>query len=538
MINKLYSTIIDALFDRADEMPDSLAYSVEGDSISYGLIKEEVLKIAENLAKKGLKKGDRCMVILPTGLNAIKLLYAVQILGAIPIMIDPNLPAQLIVKRMNIIGCYFVVISEDKRTDLNDFVKNKGKSFCVESEEDICHTVNQAPSFIRRSPLPEDIAFLQFSSGSTGEPKAIIINYNNLNAFLTSAISKFGGIRENDRFVTWVPLHHDLGLVRFIFGPLFWGCPSYLVKPSISNLRKWLKVISKVNGTITHSPDFGYRIAARMVNPKDVDIRSLRFAGTGGEPARYSTIKDFEKKFGLKDVIKPGYGLAEATLGVVCLSYGESLRVDSMGNPSCGRIYQNAIEAQAVGEDGKRADLGEPGEIRIRGPAVSCGYYNSNGAIKDIKRNGWFYTGDVGAMDADGHFYILGRKRALIKRGGALVIPREIEEIVDQNECIRLSAVIGCMNKSGSEGIVVIAEVRQNDKQLNKGPVEIAEEVAGDIKDGTSYMPNEIVLVSAHTIPRTLNGKIQYGILKDRYAKGTLSNYGNILYGKIIGNAV
>ncbi len=177
-----------------------------------------------------------------------------------------------------------------------------------------------------------------------------------------------------------------------------------------------------MRATITGSPDFGYRIAARTIDPEGIDLRALRFATNGGEPARLGTIERFEQRFGLSRVVRPDYGLAEATLGFTSLAAGEPLRTDSAGNMSCGRPF-DGLEIKIIDADGQTLSAGQPGDILVRGIPVFAGYFNDPISTQSVLRDGWLYTGDIGSLDEDGHLYVLGRKRALIKRAGVLIPP-------------------------------------------------------------------------------------------------------------------
>jgi acyl-CoA synthetase (AMP-forming)/AMP-acid ligase II len=517
------STIIESLFARADTAPDDLAYVVdETDTITYGHLREEVLRTAAALANQGLEQGQCCALILPTGLDFIRILYATQALGAIPIALNPGLPAELILRRLRLVHGELVIAQEPVLAALRAAATRDHSSLHIVPVEDIRNTrPRTGPPLVNVG--PEALAYLQFTSGTTGEPRAAMISHQNLIASLRAAITRLE-ITPADVFVSWVPLHHDLGLVRFVFGPLFFGCPVYLLQPSITNLRGWLETATRVRATITGSPDFGYRIAARTVDPQGIDLRALRFATNGGEPARLGTIERFEQRFGLSGVLRPGYGLAEATLGVTSLAAGEPLRTGDAGNVSCGRPFDGS-EIKIVDAEGRALSAGHPGVILVRGTPVFAGYFHDPVATRPVRRDGWLYTGDIGSLDDDGHLSVLGRKRALIKRAGALIPPREIEEVIDQIDGVRLSAAIGHSRTadSGTEDVIVIAEVRPDVATSEASRAALARLIVGEVTRAIGFTPREAVLVSPRTIPRTYSGKIQYDRLRQLYAEGALA---------------
>jgi fatty-acyl-CoA synthase len=523
-------TIIDILSLHAKHTPEALAYSVEGEGITYGRLLEEMLQTAMALADSDLKEGDRCAIILPTGIDFIRLLYAIQSLGAAPTAINPGLSTELILRRIQVAGCKLAIATGSTLENLKTTASPGFSPPPVKSPEEVrCSSACAIPGHSRTDLA--GTAFLQFTSGTTGDTKAAIITHKNLMAHLR-VTADFMRIKEGDVFVGWLPLYHDLGLVQFIFAPLYSGCPCYLIQPSILNLPKWLETISRERGTITACPDFGYRIAARIVNPKGIDLNTLRIAKNGGEPVRLSSIEQFERRFGLSGVVRPAYGLAEATLSVTCLAPGEPLRTDARGNLSCG-LPIGDTKIKIVDQKGKKLSPGETGEILIKGPQIFTGYFDDEKATKKSLKNGWLYTGDLGTLDSDGHLYIFGRKRALIKRAGAMLVPREIEDLADRVNGIRFSAAVGFSpGREETEEVVVIAEVRARHEKTIDDLDTITLNIMNEIKKGLGFPPFEIVLVSESTIPRTPNGKIQYDKLRLLYSSGALAQQGVILHGK------
>lgn len=515
------TTIIDILLLRAKHTPGALAYSIEGEGITYGRLLKEVMQTASSLVDMGIKKGDRCAIILPTCLDFIRLLYGIQFIGAVPAAVNPGLAPELILRRMQVIGCSLAVaqgatLETLKRTGIPGFTPPPVRS----PEEIRVSSIGSACS--SRAIDPDDTAYLQFTSGTTGDIKAAVIRHKNLMAHL-NVTADFLGIKEKDILVAWLPLYHDLGLVQFVFAPLYSGCPGYLIQPSILNLKKWLETISRERGTVTACPDFGYRIAARVVSPDGLDLSSLRIAKNGGEPVRLSTIQGFERRFGLSGVVLPAYGLAEATLSVSCLPPGEPLRVDKKGNLSCGPPLPDT-EIKIIDQKGKGLPPGETGEILIKGPQIFAGYFNDEGATRQSLKKGWHHTGDLGTLDRDGHLYIFARKRALIKRAGAIVVPREVEDLADRVKGIRFSAAVGHSPvKDGTEEVIVVAEVKDDNERTVDDLETIAINILNEIKKGLGFPPFEIVLVSKGAIPRTPNGKIQYDKLKRLYSTGELA---------------
>jgi acyl-CoA synthetase (AMP-forming)/AMP-acid ligase II len=529
-------TIIDVLFQRAEEKPDVLAYDIEGDSVTYGQLLEEVQKTAGNLSDLGLKKGDRCALILGTGLDLIRFLFAVQLLRATPAILNPALSAETLNRRIDKMRSHWVIAQEPVIEELKTAAggRKSEESFIV-----IGQVLNQeASNHLTEKPVidPEETAFFQFTSGTTGEPRIAVLSHKNLVSILSANLEKLGGIRPDDIAVTWVPLHHDMGLVRFVFGPLFFGCPCYLLPPTMLGIKNWLSKISDIRGTLTGGPDFAYRIATRMTGAADVNLTSLRYGATGGEMVRKSTIDHFESKFNLSNIIHPGYGLAESTLAATLQDMGDPLHQDKWGNVSCGTPCGD-IKIRIINEAGRPLPAGKEGEILLKGASIFSGYFEDKEATTRTLQNGWLHTGDIGLLDKDGHLYVLGRLKAMIKRSGQTIIPREIEEVVDQLNGIRFSVAIGLMNKKegGKEELIVIAEIREKKTADLDGLVmQISETVKKTLGSG----PDNVLLVSAGTIPRSQSGKIKYNLLREIITEGTLNQFGEILSGQIISYAI
>ncbi|HYG62168.1 MAG TPA: AMP-binding protein, partial [Thermoanaerobaculia bacterium] len=367
-----------------------------------------------------------------------------------------------------------------------------------------------------------DIAFLQPTSGTSGEARAAIITQRNVMASLRTA-RELLGIGPDDVLVGWVPPWHDLGLLRFVLGPVYFGAPCHLVTPAIRTLPLWLRTASDVRATIVGAPDFAYRLATRLVDPAGLDLSALRYATNGGEPVRRSTIAAFEERFGVPGVIRPGYGLAEATLGVTGLLPGEPLRVDERGNVSCGRPLPG-VEVRVAREEG---DAGDTGEILVRGPAVFAGYFDAEEATREALRDGWLHTGDMGRLDADGHLYVLGRRRALLKRGGAPLAPRELEEAVEGVPGLRAAAAVGLPPAPGAatEEIVLAVEADPASE-----PRRLAAAVAGAVEAALGFAPDRVMVLAPRTLPRTANGKVRHQVLRDELVEGGLERRGAVLF--------
>jgi acyl-CoA synthetase (AMP-forming)/AMP-acid ligase II len=358
-------------------------------------------------------------------------------------------------------------------------------------------------------PAPEDIAYLQFTSGTSGDPRACAVSHRALTTAM-AAMQEGYEMTSRDVLANWLPLHHSSGLVRHVFGTVSCACPSFLIRPSATGLARWLHLISDVRATVTTSPDFAYRLAARMVSPSEVDLHSLRIATSGGEAVRASTITTFEERFGLARIVQPAYGLSEATLAVASCAPRDELRTDDAGHVSCGCSLPG-VEIRVVDEAGAACPPGVEGEIQIRGEVLFSGYFGDAASTRDVFRRDWLQPGDRGAIDPAGRVYLRSRTRAMIKRGGAGISPKEIEEPVERLAGVYCAAAIGIDRGGCTEEIVVVVEVL--DAQSREA-ARLAMDVQRVAAAAVGVMPASVLIVPRLAIPRTAGGKVRLAELR------------------------
>ena len=438
-------TIAMALDQRNRDTPDALAFAFGNESLTYRQLSDDAESLARTLLNDGIERGDRVAILMPAGLDLVRAFYALQRIGAVPCIFDPHVPAATTARRIDAIR---------PRRTLTE-ISRGGAGF---------QPAHEARAESPRPFDPNAIAFLQQTSGTSGEPLAAVVLQRNVVASLDSIRERIDP-SPGDVLVGWVPPWHDLGLLRFLIGPVFFGLPCHLIPPAVKTIPQWLSTITTTRGTITGAPDFAWRLATRLVDAAAVDLRSLRWATNGGEPVRATTIEAFESRFGLKNVLCPGYGLAEATLGVSTTRGGDALRVDEHGNVGCGKPLKD-VEVRI-----------EADEILVRGPNVFAGYFDADDATARALRGGWLHTGDFGKLDADGNLYVLGRQRAMIKRGGVALAPRELEEAAQSVAGVRVAAALGV--PSGlTEEIVVVVEAEGDASSIE---IAVAADAGGDV---------------------------------------------------------
>ena len=481
------ATLRDALVARAAAEPDRLAYDDGRRTVTYRELLERAAGQAERLTAAGVGPRDRVVLAMSSDVSFAEAFWAVQLLGATTCALNPAVPGETLARRAERVRPRLVV--RDGMLDGAAPAKGLPPEPPVETG---------------------DVAILQPTSGTSGEPRAAMIRHSNVLAYQHGLDETLA--RHRDVFVTWVPPWHDLGLVRFVIGGVIFGAECHIVEPAVRTIPLWFETVSRTRCTVTGGPDFAYRFATRMVDPASVDLSSLRAATDGAEPVRQATIEEFEARFGIGGAVIPGYGLAEATLGVTSHQAGTPLDVDERGNVSCGRPRPGT----EVRIDG---DPSTPGEILIRGPTVFAGYLDEPEATAVVLRDGWLHTGDTGYLDDDGRLYVLGRLRAMIKRGGGVVAPREIEEAAERVDGVRVAAAVGVPDPTGTEAAVVAVEdPRAGSREADAVAGAVSQAVAAAV----GFAPARVAVVPRRTIPRTENGKVRHARLRELVMEGVI----------------
>jgi acyl-CoA synthetase (AMP-forming)/AMP-acid ligase II len=472
-----HDTLGELLAARAGATPSGLAFADERRSATFGELHERADTLAGRFTRMGVRAGDRVAVVLPAGVGFAETFWALQLIGAVSCAFNPVALRQTLARRVSSIRPRLVV------TDELELPAGRARVPAVAGDRGA-------------------LAFLQRTSGSSGEPRAAMLTHGNVLAQL-SATQEGEHIGADDVLVSWVPPWHDFGLVRFMIAPVWFGMPCHIVRPAIRTIPDWLATIGRVGATHTGAPDSAYRLACRLVDPASVDLSSLRYAANGGEAVRLSTIERFEERFGVPGTVAPGYGLAEATLGVTAHLPGERPAQDARGNVSCGTPFPG-VELRVAGTPDA------PAEILVRGDIVFGGYLDAPQETAAALRDGWLHTGDVGYLDGRGRLYVLGRQKAMIKRGGGVVAPREIEDAAHTVAGVGLAAAVGMGETPAGERVIVVVEAGDAGAEA----AAMSAGVSAAIRDSLGFSPHDVLVVRPRTIPRTTNGKVRYGELR------------------------
>ena len=392
---------------------------------------------------------------------------------------------------------------------------------------------------------PERLAVLQFTSGSTAEPKGVMLPDRCLVANV-DAIASALGISAADRAVSWLPLYHDMGLIGMLMTPMLTGFELVLGAPTdfLGSPECWLQWISEYRGTITAGPNFAYALAARALRRSGpLDLSSWRLALNGAEPVDPTAVETFcaaaaPHGFAATSAF-PVFGMAEATLAVTFPAIGGGMQVDHVDRVALETERYAAPAAGGTAESRRLAVLGRPlegfelricdpetgdrlrdrevGELELRGPSITPGYYQNAAATDAAFHDGWFRTGDLAYL-VEGQLVVCGRLKDMIIVGGRNVFPEDVERAAGAVDGVRAGNVIAFGSDRrrgrgrGKEAIIVVAETRADD---DTEPVRDA--VKNRVTDAVGVPPVEVVLVRPGSLPKTSSGKLQRSLCRDRY---------------------
>jgi acyl-CoA synthetase (AMP-forming)/AMP-acid ligase II len=505
------TTLTELMRRRAALSPARQYFHLYGQTVGYGELWERSGRYAASLARAGVGPGDKVALIYPTCAEFFYTFFGACRIGAVPVPLYPTLGVEPTAAVLTDAEAAAVATIGWFRAGVDESARLAGVRTILEPP-DLEADAPPAPFVEARE---DDLAFLQYTSGSTGQPRGVMLTHANV-VSTVKFMAEAAGVTESDRVVSWLPLYHDMGLIGCSFTPPLAGTPLWLLPPDLRSPRQWLELITEVRATFTVSPDFGYRNCVRNVHDTaGLDLSSLRAALSGAEPVRTSTIQAFERHFGLKNVIAPCYGLAEATLAVAIWPFGTPLRIDASGRFISAGLPCRGVSIRIL-PPGDAREPAEPlpalteGEICVKSPGVMRGYYNNAEATaRVLTPDGWLRTGDLGFLDADGYLFVTGRLKDVLILGGENLAPVDVEELVDHVPGVRYSAAVGVeSDRTGTQRLYVVAEVRDESGSPDAYHRLVAD-IVRRVHEGRGHRPARVLLVRAGTIPKTSSGKIQ-----------------------------
>lgn len=528
--------------------------SDEPECISYIKLLQGAEAVATGLQKQGLSPGDSVAIMLPTSRDYLFSFFGILLAGAVPVPIYPPVrPSQLEdhlrrhVRILDNAGARLLITVPEARLAAGLLRAQVDSLKAVVTPTQL----QEADGGFQPVPVqPDDTAFLQYTSGSTGQPKGVVLTHANLLANIR-AMGEAIEATSSDVFVSWLPLYHDMGLIGAWLGSLYYAMPLVLMSPLgfLARPSRWLWRIHRHRGTLSAAPNFAYELCLSKIAEQDIhglDLSSWRMAFNGAEPVSPNTVKNFADRFsgyGLaENSIAPVYGLAEVAVGLAfpppgrgavidrvqrdaLLSRGEALPAeaddeDAREIVACGQPL-HGYQIRIVDAAGQELPDRRQGHIEFQGPSATSGYYRNAAATRELFRHGWLGTGDLGYIAA-GDLYLTSRVKDLIIRGGRNLYPYETEEAVGDIPGIRKGCVVlfGAQDKKhGTERLILLAESRAQDKQVLADLQEKAMQTATDI---LGMPPDEVIVAPPHTVLKTSSGKLRRSVVQELHEQGKL----------------
>ncbi|MET9763734.1 fatty acyl-AMP ligase [Streptomyces sp. NPDC006372] len=553
-----FPSILHALAAEAERGPDGSGLTLvpepgREETLRYDGLLEAVARSAAALRERGIGRGDRVLLCLPTGRPFVTAFLGSQLLGAMPTAISlpvsfggaAGFEAQL----KDLVGYLRPTAIVTTAAVIENLPHLGGTQLFDGAELYARATASDAPQEPLRLPDGDDLALIQCTSGSTGTPKGVMISHAALAANCEQLIGAFGWTRE-DTMVSWAPLYHDMGLLTGVLCPVFAGASTVLMPPTrfLRAPAEWLRLISTHRGRFATGPNFAYGYVTARVRDDElegVDLSSWRMALCGAEPIQPGTARRFTERFarwGLPaDAFTPGYGMAEATLVISTTRPEEPFTYDSIDRTAAvtdaravdvdPRQHPDALQIVDCGEpvvgaevrivDGEGRTLGENeiGHVQFRSPSRTAGYFDLPEATDaSIAAPDWWKTGDIGYLRG-GRLRITSRAKDLIIIRGANYFPSDFEQAAETVPGVRLGAVIAVGHRddgSDSEELHLIVETELEAERHE----ELRRSVRAAVSARTGVRAAAVHLVPRRSIPKTTSGKLQRSKAREMFVEG------------------
>jgi acyl-CoA synthetase (AMP-forming)/AMP-acid ligase II len=547
-------SLVDLLRRRAAEQPGDRAYVFVSDrgaeqaTLTFAELELRAEAVAARLAELG-RPGERALLLFASSLDFIVAYFSCLLAGVIPVPLMPPRRNSRDDSAAIVANCSprFAITNSQlgqARPDIVARFQASGIEWIV--VDSVANRATDRPRPLA-NPGPEDIAFLQYTSGSTSEPKGVMVTHGNLLANLEMIRRTFGNTRRST-YANWVPLYHDMGLIANVLQSLYVGALCVLSAPVtfIQRPVTWLRSIHNYRAEVAGAPNFAFDLCVERVRPdevKDLDLSCWKFAFNGAEPVRADTIDRFAAAFGPcgfdHRAMRPLYGMAEATVLISGGSRGSApiirtvcrsaFRRGQVAAPAsdddahrvvgCGRNVVGQSIAIVHPETRRRLGADQIGEIWVNGPHVCRGYWHNPEAtrsafqtrIEGEDERAWLRSGDLGFLDEQGELFITGRIKDVIIVRGINHYPQDIESTVyGCHPALRrhCGATFSVLDENAREKVVLVQEV----ERAHRHRLEL-EDILGSIREAVAneheIALDAIVLVRPGTIPKTTSGKVQ-----------------------------
>jgi acyl carrier protein len=553
------ATFVDILQGRAQAHPERVQVHLleedGGQEISYGQLLERASLVAAGLCAAGLKREETVAIMLPTGADFFYAFFGVMLAGGIAVPIYPPARANQIEDYVN---RQVLILANAEVRFLISFDQVRAAAQIMRLKLPSLLGVTTVASLIERGRAaavpnepPAGTFFIQYTSGSTGNPKGVVLSHANVLANVRG-IGQAIQVRPDDVVVSWLPLYHDMGLIGSWLFSVYHGFPITVMSPLafLSRPERWLWALSDSGGTLCPAPNFSYELCARKISDEalaGVDLSRWRVAINAGEAVLPDTLQRFAKRFapyGFRpEAYVPCYGLAESSVALTFPAIDRRPVIDTIRRatfekegradpapPGEQAVLRFVANGQALAGhevrlvDDQNQDVPErmQGRVLFRGPSKTSGYFrNAEATAAVVTADGWMDSGDL-AYQADGEIFVTGRRKDCIIKAGHNIIPQEVEMAAADVPGVRRGCVaaFGSVDaSSGTERLVVVAETRATGAaELERIKAAIIEAV--DAKCGLP--PDHVELVPPHSVPKTSSGKIRRNETRTLYEGGAL----------------
>ncbi|GAA5107912.1 AMP-binding protein [Haloechinothrix salitolerans] len=548
------TTLVEALRWHTRIHPDRVHLRILSDSsqqlVTYADLWRDATATAAGLLAHDLRPGDAAAIMLPTGREYFTTFAGVLLAGGVPLPVyPPARPAQLAAHLRRQVGILAnaqarVLVSDPQAVRLARLVRGQVEPLRHVLTPDQLTGSGDTVAVARH---PDDLALLQYTSGSTGDPKGVMLTHQNLLANIR-AMGEAAAVSTQDVFVSWLPLYHDMGLIGAWLATMYYGVPLAVMSPLdfLTRPARWLWALHTHRGTLSAAPNFAYELCLRKTTDAELDgldLASVRMLYNGAEPVQADTMTGFAERFaryGLRrEALAPVYGLAESCVGLAFPPIGRGPMIDRVTRDAflrtgraapaadddpdplrfvaCGRAIPGH-QIQVVDPAGNPLGDRREGRIEFRGASATAGYFRNPVASRALIRHDWLDTGDLGYLD-DGELYVTGRIKDLIIRAGRNLHPEELERAVGDIPGIRAGcvAVFATSGRDATERLVVLAETRHTDPhQL----ADLRNGITGVSVDLLGTPPDDIALAPPGTVLKTSSGKIRRAATREHYERG------------------
>jgi len=552
-------TLVEVLQWQAARAPDQdhiLLIAGDDDplALSHRQLLDRATDVAAGLRALDLPPGTPIALMLPTGIDYFFGFFGILLAGAVPVpLYPPARPSQFedhLRRHRHILdNCKArMLITVAEARPMARFLKAQVPSLNRIVTVDDLKGNGDAGSL--PSVSPDNTAFLQYTSGSTGIPKGVILSHANLLANI-KAMGRAIGAGPEDAFVSWLPLYHDMGLIGAWLGSLYHGCPLVIMSPLsfLAHPDHWLWTIHRYRGTLSAAPNFGYELCLNRIDDRlldGLDLSSWRIAFNGAEPVSPETVARFTRRFapyGFRpETMTPVYGLAECTVGLAFSPLGRKPRIDRVCRQS---LMRTGVAVPATGDDSNPLHLvacGRPlaghhvrivdagdrelpdrheGRLQFYGPAATSGYYRNSRETAALFHGRWLDTGDLAYLVGQ-DLYLTSRVKDIIIKRGRNICPYELEVAIGGIDGIRKGrvAVFGAADPdSATEKLVVLAESHSRDPAVLTG---LRKRIINLSVDIIGVPADEVILARPGTVLKTSSGKIRRSASREQYEQGKI----------------